>query len=92
MESTNGTREPRAGEREDSWVDALVTLLAIVLFGLGWALVELERAEPAGNGYDAAERAMWVAVVDAYDPYEGAGEGRIGDERWTELALQRSTR
>ncbi len=49
--------------RQDSWVDALVTLLATVVFGLGWALVELERADPALSRYDAVASEMWVAAV-----------------------------
>jgi hypothetical protein len=31
-----------------------VTLLATIVFGLGWAVVELEGAEPARAGYDQA--------------------------------------
>ena len=40
--------------RSDSWVDATVTLLATIVFGLGWAVVELEGADPLQAGYDQA--------------------------------------
>lgn len=88
--------------RQDSWVDAVVTLLATVIFGLGWALVELERADPPLNRYDAAASEMWIAAVAtsiearAIDTgvTEIAAVGHSGDRnaRWTELALERSSR
>jgi hypothetical protein len=37
--------------KSDSWAEAIVTLLATVVFGLGWAIVELERANPPMGGY-----------------------------------------
>jgi len=88
--------------RQDSWVDAVVTLLATVIFGLGWVLVELERADPPLNRYDAAASEMWIAAVatsiDARAIDTGVTEiaavGHSGDRnaRWTELALERSSR
>jgi hypothetical protein len=88
--------------RQDSWVDAVVTLLATVVFGLGWVLVELERADPPPNRYDAAASEMWIAAVatsiDARANEAGVADvaaiGRRGDRnaRWTELALERSSR
>jgi len=92
----------RRDRRQDSWVDAVVTLLATVIFGLGWVLVELERADPPLNRYDAAASEMWIAAVatsiDARAIDTGVTEiaavGRPGDRnaRWTELALERSSR
>jgi len=92
----------RRDRRQDSWVDAAVTLLATVIFGLGWVLVELERADPPLNRYDAAASEMWIAAVatsiDARSIDTGVTEiaavGHSGDRnaRWTELALERSSR
>ena len=85
--------------RQDSWVDAVVTLLATVVFGLGWALVELERADPPSNRYDAIAAEMWVTtVVTSVEAraveVEAVPAGRRGDEdaQWTERALQKSNR
>ncbi len=95
MESTTTGREGAGGgedpredgrEAEDSWLDALVTLLAVIVFGLGWVLVELERAELPANRYDAAESTLALAALSA------AGLRGNGDEAWTELAVQRSNR
>jgi hypothetical protein len=94
----NGIRDTR----QDSWVDAVVTLLATLVFGLGWVLVELERADPPPNRYDAATSEMWIAAVatsidvreiDARTA-EADRVGRWGDRdpRWTELAVGRSNR
>ena len=89
VESANSTT------RQDSWVDAVVTLLATVVFGLGWALVELERADPPSNRYDAIAAEMWVATVvtsvkaravearaieDRAAEFEAVPAGRRGDE------------
>ncbi len=94
----NGIRDTR----QDSWVDAVVTLLATLVFGLGWVLVELERADLPLNRYDAATSEMWIATVatsiDVREIDARTAEadrlGRWGDgnARWTELALQRSNR
>jgi len=58
--------------RSDSWLDATVTLLATIVFGLGWAVVELEGALPVQAGYDQASqnaqaaRAVWSSSpIDA---------------------------
>jgi hypothetical protein len=100
-------RSARLGSRQDSWVDALVTLLATIVFGLGWTLVELERADSPLNGYDAADSKNRVAAVSASVEIraieaqasmprmvESVRTDRWGDEdaRWTELALQSSNR
>jgi len=100
-------RSTRLGARQDSWVDALVTLLATIVFGLGWTLVELERADSPLNGYDAADSKNRVAAVSASIEIraieaqasrprmvESVRTDRWGDEdaRWTELALQSSNR
>ncbi len=88
--------------RQDSWVDAAITLLATIIFGLGWTLVELERADPPLNRYDAAASEMWIAAVATSvearafetrtaDAVPG-GQWGVADTRWTELALQRSNR
>ena len=97
----------RSAPRQDSWVDAVVTILATVVFGLGWALVELERADPPLNRYGAITSEMWVAaVVDSIDAraiktrpmetraIEAVPARRRGgeDTRWPELARQRSNR
>jgi hypothetical protein len=71
--------------RPDSWIDAIVTLLATIVFGLGWTLVELERAEPPLNRYDTAASQTWIESV------RNVGWGDE-DKRWTELALQSSNR
>jgi len=83
--------------RQDSWVDALVTRLATVVFGLGWVLVELERADPPPNRYDAVTSEMWIAAVATSIDGRMAEADRIGrwgdtDTRWTELARERSNR
>jgi hypothetical protein len=95
-ERGDGGGDPREEGREDdgrdnresgdSWLDALVTLLAVIVFGLGCVLVELERAEPPLNRYDAAESTLAVAALTT------AGLRGNGDEAWTELAVQRSNR
>ena len=77
----DGYGAPQA-ERLESWVDAVVTLLATVVFGLGWALVELERADAGQDRYDAAVSVAWSSV-------EQSGK-RI--EQWGEVARQRSRR
>ncbi len=68
--------------RSESWVDAVVTLLATVVFGLGWALVELERADPIQDRYDAAVPAVWSP----------AGQWGEQSEPWPEAIRQRSKR
>lgn len=95
------TADMRA-RRQDSWVDAVVTLLATVIFGLGWVLVELERAAPPPNRYDAATSEMWIAAVAtsidarAIDARMAEADriGRWGDTdtRWPELVRERSSR
>jgi hypothetical protein len=102
IEDGGGAINDRNATRQDSWVDAAITLLATIVFGLGWTLVELERADPPLNRYDAAASEMWVAAVatsiEAREVETRAAEavpgGRWGavDARWTELALQRSNR
>lgn len=97
-----GAINARSATRQDSWVDAAITLLATIVFGLGWTLVELERADPPLNRYDAAASEMWVAAVatsiearavetQTADAIPGGQRG-AADARWTELALQRSNR
>jgi len=103
----SAARSARLGARQDSWVDALVTLLATIVFGLGWTLVELERADSPLNGYDAADSKSRAAAVSASieiraieaqasvpPMVESVRKDRSGDEdaRWTELALQSSNR
>lgn len=110
MESTKGADRAKNGgsanhddsvedapgaTRQDSWVDALVTILATIVFGLGWALVEFERADPLLNRYDATASEMWVAAVATSieaRAIEALAAGRRADEdaRWTERALQNS--
>jgi hypothetical protein len=98
-------RERDHGLAQDSWVDAVVTLLATIIFGLGWVLVELERAEPPVNRYDAAVSTAWVAAVatsinartNEVRPTEMVSVRPIatredGDAGWTEQALQMSNR
>lgn len=97
-----GAINARSATRQDSWVDAAITLLATIVFGLGWTLVELERADPPLNRYDAAASEMWVAAVATSieaRPVETqtaaairGGQWGAADARWTELALQRSNR
>jgi hypothetical protein len=77
--------EGRHEGRSESWVDAVVTLLATVVFGLGWALVELERADPAQDRYDAAVSIAWSST----EPLGPSGEP---SELWSGLAQQRSRR
>lgn len=99
LDSGNGGWD---GASHDSWVDAVVTLLATVVFGLGWALVELERAEPTPNRYAAVASEMWVAAVATSIQTRANDIGRPDrlqtdrrreqDARWTELALQNSNR
>ena len=89
----------------DRGVDVVVTLLATIVFGLGWVLVELERADPPRDRYDAAVSVAWSgAVANSIEARtsalrsgrgaQGESTGRRGDakERWAELALQRSSR
>jgi hypothetical protein len=98
-------RERDHGLAQDSWVDAVVTLLATIIFGLGWVLVELERAEPPVNRYDAAVSTAWVVAVATsinartteVRPTEMVSVRPIamredGDAGWTEQALQMSNR
>lgn len=92
----------RSVTQQDSWVDAVITLLATVAFGLGWAWVELERADPPLNRYAETASEMWVgAIATSMEnrvlearAVETLPAGRPGEEdaRWTELALQRSNR
>jgi len=42
-----------AGGRREGVLEAIAALLATVVFGLGWAAIELERVEFEGSGYDA---------------------------------------
>jgi hypothetical protein len=88
---------------QDSWVDAVATLLATVVFGLGWTLVELERADPPPNRYDAVASGMWMAaVLTAVDGQANEANETIGgastepwefeDTRWTERAQPSSNR
>ena len=102
IEDGGGAINARSATRQDSWVDAVVTILATIVFGLGWVLVELERADPPLNRYDAAASEMWVAAVatsiearavetQTADAIPGGQRG-TADARWTELALQRSNR
>ncbi len=93
---------PRSATQQDSWVDAVITLLATVVFGLGWAWVELERADPRLNRYAETASEMWVGTIATSMENRALGAraveavpaGRPGEEdaRWTELALQRSNR
>ena len=98
-------RERNQGLRQDSWVDAVATLLATIVFGLGWVLVELERAEPPVNRYDAAVSTAWVAAVATsinartteVRPTEMVSVRSIatredGDAGWTDRVLQKSNR
>ena len=93
------------GLRQDSWVDAVATLLATIVFGLGWVLVELKRAEPPVNRYDAAVSTAWVAAVatsinartNEVRPTEMVSVRTIatsedGDAGWTDRMLQKSSR
>jgi hypothetical protein len=68
----------------------VVTILATIVFGLGWVLVELERAEPPINRYDAAVSARWVAAV-ATSIDARAKEAGIMDTRTTEIASVRTS-
>jgi hypothetical protein len=45
------------GGHHEGILEAVVALLATVVFGLGWAAVELERVEFHGNGYAASSPA-----------------------------------
>jgi hypothetical protein len=85
--------------RQNSWVDAVVTLLATLVFGLGWTLVELERAEPPLNRYDSAEAdrsELWMAAaatsVDArasrvrLSPSYGTGRDWLAEDGGTGVA------
>ena len=103
-----GAKSGRRSRPQDSWVDAIVTLLATIVFGLGWTLIELERADPPLTGYDAAASELWVAAVASSietraieaqttaEPrtVESVRNDRWGDEdaRWTEPAPQNSNR
>lgn len=93
----------RSAMQQDSWVDAVITLLATVVFGLGWAWVELERADTPLNRYaETASERWWVgAIATSMEnralearAVETVPADRPGDEDagWTELALQRSNR
>ena len=44
-----------SGDEVSDWglVEAVAVLLATVVFGLGWAVIELDRVEWPGSGYDA---------------------------------------
>lgn len=98
MDRANNTNKPATGRDADSWVDAVVTLLATMIFGLGWVLVEVERADPPRNGYDAAISRTWIgAVADSIelasaDPAENRSQRGGRTERWTERALPNSNR
>jgi hypothetical protein len=80
-----GRYESRSESRSESWLDAVVTLLATVVFGLGWALVELERADPVQDRYDAAVSIAWSST-------EQLGQSGEPSESWTGVAQQRSRR
>jgi hypothetical protein len=92
LDRTARTARTARKDEGQNWVDAVVTLLATILFGLSWTLVELERAEPFETGYAAP--AAWDRDAGA-DPTFSAREslGRAdGVEPWTELAQQSSKR
>lgn len=80
----------------ESWVDAAVTLLATMIFGLGWVWVEVERTDPPRNRYDYVRSTAWVAT-NATELRSRASELRAhrvegGSEpwnEWTEGAQQR---
>lgn len=97
-----------SARRQDSWVDAIVTVLATIVFGLGWALVELERADLPLSRYDTATSEIGVAAIATSIETRADGAratefrtvrlARSGrhhgdkDARWTVPALQRSKR
>ncbi len=69
---------------EDSWVDAVVTLIAVVIFGLGWALFELDGAESRVSDYDPDFSTLRMASIDSsIDTPDGAG---YGEAIWTDWA------
>jgi hypothetical protein len=76
---------PSRFDRGGSWVDALVTLVATVLFGLSWTLVELERAVPFENGYAGA--ASWEQTAAPFPRTNGDVPSP-----WTTLAQRTSKR
>lgn len=71
--------------RSDSWVDATVTLLATIVFGLGWAVVELEGADPLEAGYDQASQTVQAGIRVGEMP----GAER---DRWTDNVAPRSSK
>jgi len=86
-EGVAGSHDPRreraAGWDRDGALEAMVTILATVLFGLGWALVELEtpaaRLAPGGpaTGTRASvERAGLPTALDVPDVYAPAATAR----------------
>lgn len=77
-----GEFEATRRARPESWVDAVVTLLATILFGLGWALVELERADPVGDRYDTGASVAWMSADQIREP----------GGQWTDEGQQRSRR
>jgi len=81
--------EDGTGAEPDSWVDAVVTLIAVVIFGLGWVLVELEGAEAPAADYDAAMavEAVWVASLDSVgEPWNPS----YSETGWTDAARKNS--
>ena len=89
IEPAARTNRPDA---RSSWVDAVVTLLATILFGLGCTLVELERAQLLENGYAGPTAGERVAPADS----SGAARIRLGRRDgvapWTELTQRSSKR
>ncbi|MCA9504269.1 MAG: hypothetical protein KC616_14365 [Myxococcales bacterium] len=89
-EGVAGSHDPRreraAGWDRDGALEAMVTILATVLFGLGWALVELETpvAGPPGASLAAlqtgtrasVERAGLPTALDVPDVYAPAATAR----------------
>jgi len=77
---------------EEGLVEAVAVTLATVVFGLGWAVFEIERGSFVQSGYDAPDRLAlpFLAPIAPEAPVAANAKGNFGrfveDGIWTSPA------
>ncbi|MAG30088.1 MAG: hypothetical protein CL908_04240 [Deltaproteobacteria bacterium] len=77
--NTAPNTSPKASRSRSSAAEAIATLLAVIVFGLGWAAHELETGASTPTGYAASESAGFILATTPPDP---------GANRWAERAIR----